>query len=126
MLYMEPFSIVKIKFKMQFCNLDDLGLSTLTYSNTSYVSFNLPFRSFWSISVNFRNHFGRFGQLGSRYIGPFFYISINLGQFNNFEKFKSIGFPQLRSTSFYFGWFAAISLDFAPYCSISINWDPTT
>ena len=27
---MEPFSVVKIKFKMQFCNLDDLGLSTLT------------------------------------------------------------------------------------------------
>ena len=94
MLYMEPFSVVKVKFKMQFCNLDDLGLSTLTYSNTSYVSFNLPFRSFWSISVNFRVHFGRFGQLGSRYIGPFFYIVINLGQFNNFEKFKSIGFPQ--------------------------------
>ena len=77
MLYMEPFSVVKIKFKMQFCNLDDLGLSTLTYSNTSYVSFNLHFRSFWSTSVNFRVHFGRFGQLGSRYIGPFFYILIN-------------------------------------------------
>ena len=68
MLYMEPFSVVKIKFKMQFCNLDDLGLSTLTYSNTSYVSFNLPMGSFWSISVNFRVHFGRFGQLGSHYI----------------------------------------------------------
>ena len=37
---MEPFSIMKIKFKIQFCNLDDLGLSTLTYSNTSHVSFN--------------------------------------------------------------------------------------
>ena len=94
MLYMEPFSVVKIKFKMQFCNLDDLGLSTLSYSNTSYVSFNLLFRSVWSISVNFRVHFGRFGQLGSHYIGPFFYILINLGRFNNFEKFKSIGFPQ--------------------------------
>ena len=94
MLYMEPFSVVKIKFKMQSCNLDDLGLSTLTYSNTSYVSFNLPFRSLWSISVNFRVQFGRFGQLGSRYIGPFFYILINLGRFNNFEKFKSIRFPQ--------------------------------
>ena len=34
MLYMEPFSVVKIKFKMQFCNLDDLELGTLTYSNT--------------------------------------------------------------------------------------------
>ena len=77
MLYMEPFSVMKIKFKMQFCNLDDFGLSTLTYSNTSYVSFNLPFHSFWSISVNFRVHFGRFGQLGSRYIGPFIYILIN-------------------------------------------------
>ena len=94
MLYMERFSVVKIKFKMQFCNLDDLGLSTLTYSDTSYVSLNLPFRSFWSISVNFRVHFGRFGQLGSRYIGSFFYILINLGRFNNFEKFKSIGFPE--------------------------------
>ena len=80
MLSMEPFSVMKIKFKIQFCNLDDLGLSTLTYSNTSYVSFLciLPFHSFWSISVNFRVHFGRFGQLGSRYIGPFFYILINL------------------------------------------------
>ena len=77
MLYMEPFSVVKIKFKMQFCNLDGLGLSTLTYSNTSYVSFDLPFPSFWSSSVNFRVHFGRFGQLGSRYIEPFFYILIN-------------------------------------------------
>ena len=77
MLYMEPFSVVKIKFKMQFCNLDDLGLSILTYSNTSYVSFNLPFHSFWSISVNFRVHFGRFGQLGSPYIGKFFYILVN-------------------------------------------------
>ena len=94
MLYMEPFSVLKIKFKMQFCNLDDLGLSTLTYSNTSYVSFNLRFCSFWSISVNFRVHFGRFGQLGSCYIGPFFYTLINLGRFNNFEKFKSIGFQQ--------------------------------
>ena len=94
MIYMEPFSLVKIKFKMQSCNLDDLGLSTLTYFNTSYVSFNLPFRSLWSISVNFRVHFGRFGQLGSRYIGPFYYILINLGRFNNFEKFKSIRFPQ--------------------------------
>ena len=84
MLYMEPFSVVKIKFKMQFCNLDDLGLSTLTYSNTSYVSFNLPIGSFRLISVNFRVHFGRFGQLGSRYIGPFFYILINLGRFYNF------------------------------------------
>ena len=84
MLYMEPFSVVKIKFKMQFCNLDDLGLSTLTYSNTSYVCFNLPIGSFRLISVNFRVHFGRFGQLGSRYIGPFFYILINLGRFNNF------------------------------------------
>ena len=46
MLYMEPFSIVKIKFKMQFWNLDDLGLSTLTYSNTSYVSFNFSFVHF--------------------------------------------------------------------------------
>ena len=53
---MEPFIVVKIKFKIQFCNLDDLGLSTSTYSNTSYVSFNLPFRPFWSISVNFRVH----------------------------------------------------------------------
>ena len=88
MLYMEPFSVVKMKFKMQFCNLDDLGLSTLTYSNTSYVSFNLPIRSFWSISVNFRVHFGRFGQLCSRYIGQFFYILINVGRFNNFEQFK--------------------------------------
>ena len=87
MLCMEPFSVVKIKFKMQFCNLDELGLSTLTYSNTSYVSFNLPFHSFWSISVNFRVHFGRFGQLGSCYIGLFLYILINKGQFNNFEKF---------------------------------------
>ena len=77
MLYMEPFSVMIIKFKMQFCNLDDLGLSTLTYSNTSYVSFNLPFHSFWSISVNFRVHFGRFGQLGSRYIELFFYILLN-------------------------------------------------
>ena len=77
MLYMEPFSVVKIKFKMQFCNLDDLGLSTLTYSNTFYVSFNLPYRSFWSISIDFRVHFGRFGQLGSHYIGPFFYFLIN-------------------------------------------------
>ena len=77
MLYMEPFSVMRIKFKMQFCNLDDLGMSTLTYSNTSHVSFNLPFHSFWSISVNFRVHFGRFGQLGSHYIGSFFYISIN-------------------------------------------------
>ena len=77
MLYMEPFSAMKIKFKMQFRNLDDLGLSILTYSNTSYVSFNLPFHSFWSISVNFRVHFGRFGQLGPCYIGPFFYILIN-------------------------------------------------
>ena len=88
MLYMEPFSVVKMKFKMQFCNLDDLGLSTLTYSNTSYVSFNLPIRSFWSISVNFRVHFGRFRQLCSRYIGQFFYILINVGRFNNFEQFK--------------------------------------
>ena len=76
MLYMEPFSVVKIKVKMQFCNLDDLGLST-SNSNTSYVSFNLPFCSLWSISVNFRVHFSRFGQLGSSYIGPFFYILIN-------------------------------------------------
>ena len=76
MLYMEPFSVVKIKFKMQFCNSDDLGLST-SYSNTSYVSFKLPFHSFWSISVNLRVHFGRFGQLGSSYIGPFFYILMN-------------------------------------------------
>ena len=79
---------------MQFCNLDDLGLNTLTYSNTSYAFFNLPIGSFWLISVNFRVHFGRFGQLGSRYIGPFFYILINLGRFSNFEQFKSIGFPQ--------------------------------
>ena len=43
---MEPFSVVKIKFKMQFCNLDDLGLGTLTYSNTSYAFFNLPIGSF--------------------------------------------------------------------------------
>ena len=77
MLYIEPFSVMKIKFKMKFCNLDDLGLSTLTYSNTSYVSFNFPFHSFWSISVNFRVPFGRFGQLGSRYIGPFFYILLH-------------------------------------------------
>ena len=77
MLYMEPFSVVKIKFKMQFCNLDDLGLSTLTYSNTFYVSFSLLYRSFWSISIDLRVHFGRFGQLGSHYIGPFFYILIN-------------------------------------------------
>ena len=77
MLYMEPFSVMKIKFKMQFCNWDDLGPSTLTYSNTSYVSLNLPFHSFWSISIDFRVHFGRFGQLGSSYIGPFFYILIN-------------------------------------------------
>ena len=77
MLYMEPFSVVKIKFKMQFRNLDGLGLSTLTFSNTSYVSFNLPFRSFWSITVNVRGHFGRFGQLGSHYIGPFFHILMN-------------------------------------------------
>ena len=70
MLYIEPFSVVKIKLKMQFCNLDDLGLGTLTYSNISYVSFNRPIGSFWLISVNFRVHFGRFGQLGSRYIGP--------------------------------------------------------
>ena len=122
MLYMEPFSVVKIKFKMQFCNLDDLGLSTLTYSNTSYVSFNLPIGSFWSISVNFRVQFGRFGQLGSHYIGPFFYILINLGRFNNFEQFKSIGFLQFWLTSFHFGWFGVISLDFAPYCLNLINW----
>ena len=126
MLYMGPFSVVKIKSKMQFCNLDDLGLSTLTRSNTSYVSFNLPFRAFWSISANFRVHFGRFGQLGSRYIGPFFYILIILGRFNNFEKFKSIGFPKFRLTSFHFGWFGVISLDFAPYCLILINWDLIT
>ena len=126
MLYMKPFSVVKIKFKIQFCNLDDLGLSTLTYSNTCYASFNLPFRSFWSILVNFRVYFGRFGQLGSRYIGPFFYILINLGRFNNFEKFKSIGFPQFRLTSFHFGWFGVISLDFAPYCLILINWNLVT
>ena len=91
---MEPFSVVKIKFKMQFCNLDDLGLGILTYSNTSYAFFNLPIGSFWLISVNFRVHFGRFGQLGSRYFGPLFYISINLGRFSNFEQFKPIGFLQ--------------------------------
>ena len=121
-----PFSIVKIKFKMQFCNLDDLGLSTLTYSNTSYVSFNLQYRSFWSISIDFRVHFGRFAQLGSCYIGPFSYILINLGRFNAFEKFKSIEFPQFRLTLFNFGWFGVISLDFAPYCLILINWDLVT
>ena len=100
---MEPFSVVKIKFKKQFCNLDDLGLSSLTYSNTSYGSFNVPFRSFWSISVNFRVHFGRFGQLCSRYIGPFFYILINLGRFNNSEKFRSVGFLQFLLTLTHFG-----------------------
>ena len=119
---MERFSVVKIKFKMQFCNLDDLGLSTITYSNTSYVSFYLLIGTFWSISVDFRFHFGRFGQLGSRYIGPFSYILINLGRFNNFEQFKSIGFPQYWLTSFHFGWFGVIFLDFAPYCLILINW----
>ena len=71
MLYMEPFSVVKIKFKMPFCNLDDLGLCTLTYSNTSYAYFNLPIGSFWLISVNLRVYFGRFGKLGFRYIGAF-------------------------------------------------------
>ena len=34
MLYMEPLSVVKIKFKMQY-RMDDLGLGTLIYSNTS-------------------------------------------------------------------------------------------
>ena len=58
MLYMEPFSVVKIKLKMQFCNLDYLGLGTLTYSNTSYAFFNLPIGSFWLISVNLRVYFG--------------------------------------------------------------------
>ena len=119
---MEPFSVVKIKFKMQFCNLDDLGLGTLTYSNTSYAFFNLPIGSYFLISVNFRVHFGRFGQLGSRYIGRFFYILINLGRFSNFEQFKSIGFPQFWLTSIHFGWFGVISLDFAPSCLILINW----
>ena len=109
------FSVVKIKFKMQFCNLDDLGLSTLTYSNTSYVSFNFPFV-----------HFVQFGQLDYRYIGPFFYILINLGRFNAFEKFKSIELPQFRLTLFHSGWFGVISLDFAPYCLILINWDLVT
>ena len=71
MLYIEPFSVVKIKFKMQFCNLDDLGLGTLTYFNTPWVSFILPISSFWLISVNLRVHFGGFGQLDSRYFGRF-------------------------------------------------------
>ena len=117
MLCMEPFSVVKIKFKMQFCNLDDLGLSTLTYSNTSYVSFNLPFRSFWSISVNFRIHFGRFGQLGSRYIGLY---CIGLYCINILVYIILV---YIVLTSFHFGWFEVISLDFVPYCLISINWD---
>ena len=84
------------------------------------------FRSFWSISVNFRLDFGQFVQLGYHYIGPFFYILINLGRFNAFEKFKSIEFPQFRLTLFHFGWFGVISLDFAPYCLILINWDLVT
>ena len=119
---MEPFGVVKIKFKMQFFNLDDLGLGTLTYSNTSYAFFNLPIGSFWLISVNFRIHFGRLGQPGSRYIGPFFYILINLGRFSNFEQFKLIGFRQFWFTSIHFGWFVLISLDFGPSCLILINW----
>ena len=88
---------------MQFCNLDDLGLGTLTYSNTSYAFFNLPIGSFWLISVNLIVYFGRFGKLGFHYIGTFFYILINLGQFINFEQFKSIGFPQFWLTSIHFG-----------------------
>ena len=88
---------------MQFCNLDDLGRGTLTYSNTPYVSFNLLIGSFWLISVNLRVHFGQLGKLGSRYIGPLFYILINLGRFSNFEQFKSIGFPQFWLTSIHFG-----------------------
>ena len=81
---MEPFSVVKIKFKMQFCNLDDLELGTLTYSYTSYAFFNLAIGSFWLISVNLRVYFGRFGKLGFHYIGAFFYILINLGHFDSF------------------------------------------
>ena len=88
---------------MQFCNLDDLGLGTLTYSNTSYAFFNLPIGSSWLISVNLRVYFGRFGKLGFHYIGTFFYILINLGRFTNFEQFKSIGFLQFWLTSIHFG-----------------------
>ena len=88
---------------MQFCNLDDLGLGTLTYSNTSYAFFNLTIGSFWLSSVNLRVYFGRFGKLGFHYIGTFFYILINLGRFSNFEQFKSIGFLQFWLTSIHFG-----------------------
>ena len=88
---------------MQFCNLDGLGLGTLTYSNTSYAFFILPIGSFWLISVNLRVYFGRFGKLGFHYIVTFFYILINLRRFSNFEQFKSIGFPQVWLTSIPFG-----------------------
>ena len=120
MLYMKPFSVVKIKFKMQFCNLDDLGLSTLTYSNTCYVYFNFP--SF--ILVSFSKFQSSFWSIWST--RSIFHISINLGRFITFEKFKSIGFPQFWLTSFHFGWFGVTSLDFAPYCLISIKWDFVT
>ena len=77
MLYMELFSVVKIKFKMQFCNLDDFRAEHFNLFQHLLCIFNLPFRPFWSISGNFTVHFGRFGQQPSRYIGPFFYILIN-------------------------------------------------
>ena len=88
---------------MHFCNLDNLGLGPLTYSNTSYAFFNLPIGSFWLISVNLRVCFGRLGKLGFHYIGTLFYILISLGLFSNFEQFKSIVFLQFWLTSIHFG-----------------------
>ena len=88
---------------MQFCNLDDLRLGTLTYSNTSYAFFNIPIASFWLISVNLRVYFRQFSKLGFHYISTFFYILINLGRYSNFEQFKTIGLPQFWLTSIHFG-----------------------
>ena len=56
MLYMEPFSVAKIKFKMQFCNLDDLGLTGSILPNLNH------FAQYWFILLDLN-------QLSSRNFG---------------------------------------------------------